>query len=79
MEVGEVQGCEPNILGTAKYREGHSAAFSLYLGTLTSSTVSQVMVLELDPSLPPILYQKHEFCDVFPGATRLDSSSLTSA
>lgn len=79
MEVGEVRGHEPNVLGTAKYSKGHSAAFSLCLGTLTSSTVSQVMVLELYPSLPPILYQNHEFCDVFPGVTQADSYSPTSA
>lgn len=79
MEVGEVRCHEPNVLGTARYSEGHSAAFSLYLATLTSSTVSQVMVLELDPSLPPILYQKHEFCAIFPGATQADSYSPTSA
>lgn len=79
MEVGEVQGHEPNVPGTARYSKGHSAVFSLYLGTLTSSTVSQVMILELDPSLPPILYQKHEFGAVFPGATQADSYSPTSA
>lgn len=51
MEVGEIRGREWNAPGTARYNEAPAGRFNLYLGKLTSSRVSQVMVLELYPSL----------------------------